>query len=201
VEIVAQGQKSKVESFIHSLETEAPPLARIDSILVRDESLQAEYSTFDIRYSTVIENAYQPVSPDVAICPDCERELFDPQDRRYLYPFINCTNCGPRFTIIKDMPYDRPATTMADFAMCPDCRAEYVNPSDRRFHAQPIACPACGPFVELREAHSRVATRDLHEEGFDFIEHRRGHFGARADVVTNVVDRKRQFDSVNVPEG
>ena len=144
----------KIESFIDSLTTEAPPLARIDSIHVRGESPNTEYTKFDIRPSTAIDGVYQPISADVAICPDCEHELFDPNNKRYLYPFINCTNCGPRFTIIKDIPYDRPKTTMADFPMCNDCRAEYQNPLDRRFHAQPIACPECGPFVELRGARS-----------------------------------------------
>ncbi|RPJ19441.1 MAG: carbamoyltransferase HypF, partial [Chloroflexi bacterium] len=107
-----------------------------------------------------IPAAYQPVSVDMATCPDCERELFDPKDRRYLYPFINCMHCGPRFTIIKDIPYDRPNTTMADFPMCDRCRAEYTDPLNRRFHAQPIACPDCGPFVELRETHSQFPTSD-----------------------------------------
>lgn len=165
VEIVLEGHRSKIESFIHSLETEAPPLARIDSICAQIELSPVEYSTFDILPSTVIADAYQPVSPDTAICADCERELFDPHDRRYLYPFINCTNCGPRFTIIKDIPYDRPATTMADFEMCADCRAEYEDPLNRRFHAQPLACPQCGPFVELRchkpdhpDAHPQISS-------------------------------------------
>ena len=90
-----------------------------------------------------------PISPDIALCDDCRRELFDPTDRRYLYPFINCTNCGPRFTIIKDIPYDRPFTTMADFVMCEDCAEEYADPLNRRFHAQPVACPKCGPEVWL----------------------------------------------------
>lgn len=152
VEIEVQGQKSKVESFIHSLAIEAPPLAKIDSITVQAESPDIEYSTFDIRPSTYTIGEYQPISPDTALCPDCERELFDPNNRRYLHPFINCTNCGPRFTIIKDIPYDRPNTTMADFPLCDLCRAEYDNPLDRRFHAQPVACPQCGPFVELRKA-------------------------------------------------
>ncbi len=150
VEIVVEGQRSNVESFIRSLTTEHPPLARIDSITTRIETSDIEYSTFDIRHSTMLEGAYQPISVDTAICPDCERELFDPADKRYLYPFINCTNCGPRFTIIKDIPYDRPNTTMADFPLCEKCRVEYEDPMDRRFHAQPVACPECGPFVELR---------------------------------------------------
>lgn len=156
VEILVQGRKSQVERFIHSLQTDAPPLARIDSINSQVEISNIEYSTFDIRPSTHAEDAYQPISPDTAICPDCERELFDPTDRRYLYPFINCTNCGPRFTIIKDIPYDRPNTAMADFPLCDDCRAEYENPLDRRFHAQPVACSKCGPFVTLRETHPNI---------------------------------------------
>lgn len=160
VEILVQGRKSQVERFIHSLQTDAPPLARIDSINSQVEISNIEYSTFDIRPSTHAEDAYQPISPDTAICPDCERELFDPTDRRYLYPFINCTNCGPRFTIIKDIPYDRPNTAMADFPLCDDCRAEYENPLDRRFHAQPVACPKCGPFVTLRETRVRIPESD-----------------------------------------
>jgi len=168
VEIVVQGQNSKVESFIQSLTMDAPPLARIDSITTYADSSNVEYSTFDIRHSTVIDGAYQPISADVAICSDCERELFDPSDRRYLYPFINCTNCGPRFTIIKDIPYDRPKTTMAGFAMCADCRAEYENPLDRRFHAQPIACSKCGPFVELRGVHAKCSSANPNVSSIEY---------------------------------
>jgi hydrogenase maturation protein HypF len=96
------------------------------------------------------------ISPDVCICADCLRELFDPDDRRYGYPFINCTNCGPRFTIVQDVPYDRAKTTMQRFPMCPDCQAEYDNPLNRRFHAQPNACPTCGPQLRLLDAAGKV---------------------------------------------
>ncbi len=157
VEILVDGQSSSLETFIRSLSLEKPPLAKIDSIQV-DEAPRDSSSSFEIHVSQAVEGAYQPISSDMAICPDCERELFDPKDKRYLYPFINCTHCGPRFTIIKDIPYDRPSTTMANFPMCDHCRAEYTDPLNRRFHAQPIACPECGPFVELRESHSQFPT-------------------------------------------
>ena len=153
VEIHIEGDQENINSFIESLSNEKPPLAVIDQINTTD--VQSEnFKTFDIRPSTLIEGEFQPISPDIAICADCERELFDPNDRRYLYPFINCTNCGPRFTIIKDLPYDRAATTMYKFQMCEACGAEYENPLDRRFHAQPIACPECGPSVQLRNSTS-----------------------------------------------
>ncbi len=119
------------------------------------------YSTFEIVPSEVISGAFQPISPDVSICPDCLREIFDGTNRRYRYPFTNCTNCGPRFTIIKDIPYDRPNTTMAGFEMCPDCAREYADPLDRRFHAQPVACPVCGPQVWLEEGQGNVVSREF----------------------------------------
>src|ERR1043165_1171377 len=159
VEILVDGAWSNLEKFVQSLSLEKPPLAKIDSIQV-DEAPCDSSSSFEIHISQNVEGAYQPISPDMAICPDCERELFDPKDKRYLYPFINCTHCGPRFSIIKDIPYDRPSTTMADFPMCDHCRAEYTDPLNRRFHAQPIACPDCGPFVELREIHSQFPNSD-----------------------------------------
>ena len=163
VDIVIQGDENRISAFVESLTADAPPLARIDQVSAWEEAA-GEFPDFQIRESEKVEGAFQPVSPDVALCADCERELFDPSDLRYLYPFINCTNCGPRFTIIKDLPYDRPATTMADFPMCDVCREEYEDPVNRRFHAQPVACPDCGPFVELRYAatdHSFVSDIDL----------------------------------------
>jgi hydrogenase maturation protein HypF len=118
------------------------------------------FREFKIVESAPEEGAYLPISPDMATCSDCLAEMHDPQDRRYRYPFINCTNCGPRFTIIKDIPYDRPRTTMAEFPMCPPCQSEYDDPADRRFHAQPVACPDCGPHLWLAVSGDRTAERE-----------------------------------------
>ena len=157
VDIVIEGEAGPVGRFVESLSGRTPRLARIDEIVSQDAA-PSGYARFEIRESERIEGAVQPVSPDVAICSDCERELFDPDDRRYLYPFINCTNCGPRFTIIRDLPYDRPQTTMSGFRLCERCSAEYSDPLDRRFHAQPIACPDCGPAVQLRSVAAPTET-------------------------------------------
>jgi hydrogenase maturation protein HypF len=148
VDIQLDGTVEAIRTFTQALQDEAPPLARIDEIIV-DRTAPNGFTEFQIIHSQPLEGAFQPISPDVSLCQDCERELFDPQDRRYRYPFINCTNCGPRFTIIKDIPYDRPNTTMEPFQMCPDCAGEYHDPLDRRFHAQPVACPECGPRIWL----------------------------------------------------
>jgi hydrogenase maturation protein HypF len=135
------------------LPAEAPPLARITNLSVREvPCVVAQIGSdqdFRIVHSAEGAEVRTLISPDVAICPDCLREMFDAKDRRYRYPFINCTNCGPRFTIIRDIPYDRPSTSMAVFPMCPACQAEYEAPLNRRFHAQPNACWECGPRVEL----------------------------------------------------
>ncbi|HEX5838936.1 MAG TPA: carbamoyltransferase HypF [Anaerolineales bacterium] len=146
VEIEVDGEREALDRFLHGLRDEAPALARIDEFSASFLAPNG-FPSFEILHSEAVEGAFQPISPDVATCPDCLGEMFDPNDRRYRYPFINCTNCGPRFTIIKDIPYDRPKTTMASFPMCPDCEREYNDPSDRRFHAQPVACPVCGPNV------------------------------------------------------
>jgi len=148
VDIEADGEREVLDAFLKALRDEAPALSRIDE-LTASFGPSNGFRSFDIIHSEAVEGAFQPISPDVAICDDCLRELFDPNDRRYRYPFINCTNCGPRFTIIEDIPYDRPKTTMASFAMCPDCEREYKDPLNRRFHAQPVACPVCGPHVWL----------------------------------------------------
>ncbi len=151
VDIEVEGPEADVASFIADLSAKAPPLAQIVS-LEADVSTPRGHKRFEIRRSESVIGRYQLISPDVATCPDCLQELFDPKDRRYRYPFTNCTNCGPRFTIIEDIPYDRPHTTMRVFPMCGACQAEYDNPRDRRFHAQPNACPRCGPEIWLLEA-------------------------------------------------
>ena len=148
VDIEAEAAPETLTAFLAALRAEAPPLARIASLEATPIPSNG-YTTFEIRHSEAQEGRFVLISPDVATCPDCLRELFDPADRRYRYPFINCTNCGPRFTIITDIPYDRPYTTMRVFPLCDACRAEYENPADRRFHAQPNACPECGPHLTL----------------------------------------------------
>ncbi|MFL5863217.1 MAG: carbamoyltransferase HypF [Solirubrobacteraceae bacterium] len=146
-----EGSGGAVGAFLARLELEAPPLAVLDRVLT-EERPPSGARTFAIRESPRGEMPDAPVTPDTAVCAECLRELTDPADRRFRYPFINCTNCGPRFTIVRGVPYDRPLTTMAGFAMCAACRAEYEDPGDRRFHAQPNACPECGPSVSLLPA-------------------------------------------------
>lgn len=157
--IEVQGDQHTLEQFAHRLRHEAPPLARIESIERRSLPVVAVESGEPQGFRIEPSEACQPVdqdgadvpliTADVATCEDCLAEMYNPADRRYRYPFINCTNCGPRLTVIQGAPYDRDRTTMARFAMCPACRAEYEDPSDRRFHAQAIACPTCGPQLEL----------------------------------------------------
>jgi hydrogenase maturation protein HypF len=159
VDIEVDGERDILDAFVKALREEAPPLSRIDDLSASFHAPNG-FRSFKIVRSEAMEGAFQPISPDVSICPDCLRELFDPSDRRYRYPFINCTNCGPRFTIIKDIPYDRPKTTMAPFAMCPDCEKEYTDPLDRRFHAQPVACPVCGPQVWLEQGSNDFSRSD-----------------------------------------
>jgi hydrogenase maturation protein HypF len=158
--VVIEAEGDRVDAFCEALHTEAPPLAEILSFTIAELPLRGE-TGFVIRKSRD-EGSFTHISPDVAVCDDCLREMFDPADRRYHYPFINCTNCGPRFTITKCVPYDRPNTTMADFPLCEQCSVEYHDPRDRRFHAQPNACPVCGPRVsfELGDQAFSVSTDD-----------------------------------------
>jgi hydrogenase maturation protein HypF len=170
VTIEIEGSVERLEAFLARLRTEAPPLARIDSIAVRAVPATGEMG-FRIAASEVLGRVSTGIPADAATCPDCLRELLDPKDRRYRYPFLNCTNCGPRFTITRQIPYDRPQTSMASFPMCPACQREYDDPLNRRFHAQPNACWTCGPRVWLASAGvaglesdpANLLTRDFRE--------------------------------------
>ena len=148
VSIHVEGPPEHIRAFEKDLAEKCPPLAHVVEIDARSESVKP-YADFRIVKSRGHAQMTTLISPDVSICDDCRRELFDPDDRRYLYPFINCTNCGPRYTIIDDIPYDRPRTSMRHFKMCAACQSEYDDPSNRRFHAQPNACAECGPHVAL----------------------------------------------------
>ncbi|HME07574.1 MAG TPA: carbamoyltransferase HypF [Bryobacteraceae bacterium] len=151
VVIEAEAAENTLRQFLAVLQTDLPPLARIDSLTVSTmEPLGA--TSFAIRQSTAVAGQFALVPPDVATCEECRRDFTRRSDRRYGYPFTNCTNCGPRYTIIRDVPYDRPKTTMEEFAMCPACQGEYDDPANRRFHAEPNACPECGPSLALLSA-------------------------------------------------
>ena len=147
VVIEAEGATADLDRFAAAIRTEAPPLARVDSV-VAESLVPAGEDGFTIAASTATGSTAL-IPPDTATCDDCLRELHDPADRRYRYPFINCTQCGPRFTIVRSVPYDRPNTTMAGFPLCAECRSEYEDPADRRFHAEPVCCPVCGPQLSL----------------------------------------------------
>jgi hydrogenase maturation protein HypF len=151
VTIEIEGPETHVRAFLSRLRLEAPPLSRIDSVATHELVLTGQ-AEFRIVSSEVRGRVSTGIPADAATCPDCVRELLDPQDRRYRYPFLNCTNCGPRFTITRQIPYDRPQTSMATFPMCPACQREYDDPLNRRFHAQPNACADCGPKVWLETA-------------------------------------------------
>ncbi|MBA3735219.1 MAG: carbamoyltransferase HypF [Actinobacteria bacterium] len=147
VVIEAEGEARSLNDFGLALASEAPALARVDEVSATPVSPRGE-SDFTIAESAATGRTAL-IPPDIATCDECLRELFDPADRRYRYPFVNCTQCGPRFTIVERVPYDRPNTTMAGFPLCVDCRREYEDPADRRFHAEPIACPVCGPQLSM----------------------------------------------------
>ena len=168
-ELELEGEPEDIALFISSRENDAPPLALIESVSVETLSGLFGYKNFEIINSDKKEHMQTLVSPDVGICPDCLRELNDPTDRRYRYPFINCTNCGPRFTIIEYAPYDRASTSMASFPMCPQCSSEYADMDDRRYHAQPDCCPDCGPRTFFVDGNGQKLPGDAIEAARDFL--------------------------------
>ncbi|MEK9138575.1 MAG: Sua5/YciO/YrdC/YwlC family protein, partial [Bacteroidota bacterium] len=157
--IEVEGARGKLMDFLLRIGSERPPRSFIQSL---EHSIldSVGYSNFEIRESDSSGEKNALILADIATCADCLSEIFDPSNRRYLYPFTNCTNCGPRFTIIEALPYDRPNTSMKWFKMCPECRKEYEDPADRRFHAQPNACPRCGPHLELWERDGDVIAKN-----------------------------------------
>ena len=149
--IEVTGPRARIDEFARRLVAEAPPLATVESV-TRTACAATDERGFRIVESRCVAGARTLIAPDTAVCDDCVTEMNDPGDRRFGHPFITCTNCGPRFTIIRDLPYDRPNTTMAAFDMCDACAAEYDDPTDRRYHAQPICCHDCGPVLHYRTA-------------------------------------------------
>jgi hydrogenase maturation protein HypF len=160
VVIVIAGKSRDIDDFTHSLQNSPPPLARIISLHEQKTTLPDRTSTFSIIDSDTGHQSNTHVSPDIATCTDCRLNITSPTNRRYQYPFTNCTNCGPRYTIIRTLPYDRPRTTMDVFTMCPECQTEYNNPLNRRFHAQPNACANCGPKLEWRSSKDNISNTD-----------------------------------------
>ncbi len=206
MEIEVEGDEGALNKFISDLQTKTPPMAHIEKVKASFNAPKG-YTEFKIHESLSQEGKYQLVSPDIATCDDCRREIFDPADRRFYYPFTNCTNCGPRFTIIEDIPYDRPKTTMREFRMCPLCQREYDDPSNRRFHAQPNACPVCGPSLKLVDKDNNViegeqtieATARLLKEGKIVVLRGLGGFHLACDAtnskaVSELRVRKRRPD-------
>lgn len=172
--IEVQGSKQAVTSFPNKIKEQAPPLSHIVDITTTHLPTLQDETTFKIVTTSNSKEAKTYISPDVAICDDCLREMNDPHNHRFRYPFINCTNCGPRYTIVKQIPYDRPFTSMSQFPLCPQCKAEYHNPADRRFHAQPNACPKCGPHIELWDAHKRMCSKEeALQQAVDYL--KKGH--------------------------
>src|SRR4051812_4998430 len=158
--IEVEGEPEVLSQFRSRLEKETPPRAMIQHLECSFRET-AGYVRFEILPSNAAQEKSTLISPDIAVCADCLKDTFDPQNRRYLYPFTNCTNCGPRFSIISSLPYDRGNTSMKVFEMCPDCQREYHDPRDRRFHAQPNACAKCGPVLELWNEQGRGESKGL----------------------------------------
>jgi len=173
VEIYVEGSDEGLRSFVEGLRTEAPPAARVVAVEV-EAVLPRGVGGFTIRESERRERPTVRISPDLPVCDECLSELFDPTNPRYLYPYINCTNCGPRYTVVLGLPYDRPATTMKDWALDEYCAAEYEDPGNRRFHAQPVACPECGPKYSLRRAVTAAGSAEVNASGIEIKESIRG---------------------------
>ena len=167
-ELEVEGEEEALSAFLTALRREAPPLALIEAVEARPYAPLKGYRDFAIRESGRVSRKRTLVAPDAAVCEDCLRELRDPKDRRFRYPFINCTHCGPRFTIIRDLPYDRPFTSMAGFSLCPDCEREYRDIRDRRYHAQPVCCGKCGPRLSFYEG-SRPAAESETASAMDRV--------------------------------
>lgn len=167
--IDVEGEAAAIEQFVEEIKSNPPPRSVVEAVECTNHLPPANYGTFNIVESDSSGKRLVSISSDIATCQDCLRELFDPQDRRYRYPFINCTNCGPRFTIVEGVPYDRDKTTMREFSMCDDCREEYENPLDRRFHAEPIACHQCGPRLSLLDSKGSRRTHEAAENPIDQV--------------------------------
>ncbi|WP_314733421.1 acylphosphatase [Anaerobacillus sp. CMMVII] len=160
VKIFAEGKGSSLHSFIDEIKNHPPRISRIDQVTVEEIEVQG-FNTFTIIESDRSGKSSLVIPVDTAVCPECLEEMADPANFRYQYPFINCTQCGPRYTIIRELPYDRPFTTMKEFQMCENCQKEYDDPTNRRHHAQPIACPTCGPIYELTSIHGEKIDKGL----------------------------------------
>ena len=169
VELELEGERAALDRFVEALPERAPKLALIEKIESEYSGELKNFTGFEIKTSRREKQRNTLISPDICICDDCLRELNDPHDRRYHYPFINCTNCGPRFTIIKDVPYDRAKTSMGAFPMCPDCEREYHDINNRRYHAQPDCCPVCGPHVFFLDSEGNELARDAIENAREYL--------------------------------
>jgi len=172
VTIEVDGSENDLARFVQAITTEKPPLACIDELHVEKSEIDpaSKHNSFQIHKSISSGSRIGPITPDTDVCNNCLAEVFDPTDRRYLYPFINCTDCGPRYTLIEKTPYDRPLTSMKRFPMCEQCQAEYSDPLDRRFHAQATCCPLCGPSVTLTDSHGLpLESTDPIQTAADFL--------------------------------
>lgn len=201
VELELEGERAALERFVRELPQRAPRLAVIESVSAEYTDTLAGYTDFRILHSRTETTRNTLVSPDICICDDCLRELRNPADRRYRYPFINCTNCGPRFTIIRDVPYDRANTSMSTFPMCPDCASEYGDIENRRYHAQPDCCPDCGPSAYFLNAEGNEIPGDAIETARDYLKSSKlvavkglggMHLACRADMPESVNELRRR---------